>query len=233
MERAEPVVRLAGLAVGPATGAVLLEAVDWELRAGTLAMVQGATGSGKTALLRTLGLLQPPLAGTYLFRGQPVAATSPAVKAAIRRRLGLALPDLPWLETAGVGANLALPLRVQDGTAAGIEGVVWDFLQWLGLADRALAPVASLSSGERRLLSIARAAVTRPDLLLADEPLAGLDRATATRVARLFQELARLGAAVVVTAADARGPVELGGETWRIDDRRLRPADAAALRLAG
>ncbi len=233
MERAEPVVRLHRLDVGPLPGRVLVEATDWDLRPGAVAAVVGPIGSGKSSLLRTLGLLQPPLAGVYEFDGQPVAEMRPAAKAAVRRRLGLALPDLPWVAEATVRDNLALPLKVQETQAAAIDRVVGDFLDWLGLGGRADAPAFGLSDGERRLLRIARAAVTRPDLLLADEPLAGLDRGAADRVRRLLLELARLGTAVVVTAAEAAATAGLATETWKLDERRLRPADAAALRLAG
>ena len=233
MERAAPVVRLHRLDVGPQSGRVLVEAVDWELRPGTVAAVVGPIGSGKSSLLRTLGLLEPPLGGSYELAGQAVAAAGPVVKAALRRRLGLALPDLPWVGEASVRDNLALPLKVQETQAAAIDQVVGEFVEWLGLGGRAGAAVATLSNGERRLLCVARAAVTRPDLLLADEPLAGLDRATAERVRRLLAELARLGTAVVVTAAEAALTAGLASETWKLDERRLHPADAAALRLAG
>lgn len=233
MRRAEPVARLEALAVGPTLGQPLVEAIDWELRAGRIALVVGATGAGKSALLRTLGLLQPPLDGTYRFCGEAVAGADLATRASLRRRIGLALPELPWLEEASVGANLALPLRVHDLAASELAAVVSDFVDWLGLAARADAPLRTFSSGERRLLGIARAAVSRPDLFLADEPFAGLDQTAASRVVRLLQELARQGAAVVVAVADGHGTEALGGETWRIDGRRLRPADAAALRLTG
>jgi cell division transport system ATP-binding protein len=151
----------------------------------------------------------------------------------LRRRIGLALADLPWIARSSVRENLALPLRVHETTSPEIDRVVGDFLDWLGLGSRASTPVTDLSDGERRLLRVARAAIGRPDLLLADEPFAGLDQGTTGRLQRLFQELARLGTAVVVTAADTSLTAGFVGETWKLDDRRLWPADAAALRLAG
>ncbi|MFW5833648.1 MAG: ATP-binding cassette domain-containing protein [Pseudomonadota bacterium] len=233
MERASPVVALHGLAVGPRPQVVLIEAIDWEVRPGTVVGLVGAIGSGKSSLLRTLGLLQPPLGGTLKFLGRTTDAASPVVLADLRRRLGLALADQPWLRLASVRENLALPLRVHDTASPEIDRVVGEFLDWLGLGTRASLPVGDLSDGERRLLRVARAAITRPDLLLADEPFAGLDAAATRRLQRLFQELARLGTAVVVTAAEAAVVNGLVAETWKLDDGRLWPADAAALRLVG
>lgn len=233
MERPAPVVRLFDLDVGPKPGLVLVEGIEWEVRGGSIVAVVGPIGSGKSSLLRTLGLLQPPGRGVYEFVGHVTHLANAHLRASLRRRLGLALPDLPWLGEASVRENLALPLKIQETAASEIDQVVGDFLEWLGLGSRAETPASLLSDGERRLLRVARAAVTRPDLLLADEPLAGLDRATTERVRRLLHELARLGTAVVVTAAESAATAGLAHETWKLDDRRLRPADAAALRLAG
>ncbi|MEO1089969.1 MAG: ATP-binding cassette domain-containing protein [Pseudomonadota bacterium] len=233
MERAEPVVRLRGVAVGPAPGKPLLEKVDLDVAPGSIVAVVGPTGAGKSTLLRMLGLRRAPLAGDYLFAGQAVTDVDAEGKARLRRRLGLALPDLPWLDQASLRDNLALPLVVQDYPSAETRSIVAEFVTWLGLGDRADVALRDLSAGERRLVGLARAAVTRPDLLLADEPLAELDGATARKVVRLVQELAQLGSAVVVASAEPALAARFGGETWRIDDRRLRPADAAALRLVG
>jgi cell division transport system ATP-binding protein len=149
----------------------------------------------------------------------------------VRRRIGAAVGDGPWLDDASVTDNLALPLRVHGEDERAVGAVVGEFLDWLGLGDRREAPVAALSTGERRLLDVARAAVVRPDLLLLDEPLAGLDGRTAGRVAQLVGELAGLGAAVVVATAEADTARRLGCEAVTLTEGGLKMG-AAPLRAA-
>ena len=198
------------LAVGREPSGPRLAGVDLTVAAGERLAVVGANGAGKTTLLATLALIVPPAAGRLLLFGREPARLATAERAGLRRRIGAAVGDGPWLADATVADNLALPLRVHGEDERAVGTVVGEFLDWLGLGDRRAAPVAALSTGERRLLDIARAAVVRPDLLLLDEPLAGLDGRAAGRVAQLVGELAGLGAAVIVATAEADDARRLG-----------------------
>jgi cell division transport system ATP-binding protein len=205
--------------------------VDLTVAAGERLAVVGANGVGKTTLLATLALMIAPAAGRLFLFGREPARLTGAERAAVRRRIGAAVGDGPWLDDASVTDNLALPLRVHGEDERAVGAVVGEFLDWLGLGDRREAPVAALSTGERRLLDVARAAVVRPDLLLLDEPLAGLDGRTAGRVAQLVGELAGLGAAVVVATAEADTARRLGCEAVTLTEGGLKMG-AAPLRAA-
>ena len=185
----------------------------------------------KPTLLATLAFIVPPADGRLFLFGREPARLGAAERAALRRRIGAAVGDGPWLADATVADNLALPLRVHGEDERAVGAVVGEFLDWLGLGDRRAAPVAALSTGERRLLDVARAAVVRPDLLLLDEPLAGLDGRAAGRVTQLVGELAGLGAAMIVATAEAEAARRLGCAAVTLAADGLRMG-AAPLRAA-
>jgi ABC-type ATPase involved in cell division len=219
---ADPAVFGRGLAVGPAADVQALVELDLAVEPGERLALIGPNGSGKTALLATLALVRPPLGGVLQLFGRDVAHTDDATASALRRRIGAALGDGPWLAGESAAENLALPLRIQGEAEGAIGAVVAEFLAWLGLGDRAAVPLAALSRGERRLLATARAAVVRPDLLLLDEPLEGLDEHAAARTARLVGELADLGSAVLVASSNADTARRLGCESVHLAAGRLR-----------
>lgn len=214
----ETVVVAAELAVGADPAAPVLSGVELTLAAGERLAVVGANGAGKSALLATLALVAPPLAGRLSLFGRDPAGLAGDARAALRRRIGAALGDELWMANASAAAELALPLRVHGEDAATLHDVVDAFLAWLGLPDR---PTAALSEGERRLLATARAAILRPHLLLLDEPLAGLDERAVARTAQLVDELAGLGAAVVVATARPETARRLGCAPVTLAEGRL------------
>ena len=219
---ADPAVFGRGLAVGPTADVQALVELDLAVEPGERLALIGPNGSGKTALLATLALVRPPLGGVLQLFGRDVAHADDATASGLRRRIGAALGDGPWLGDESAAENLALPLRIQGEAEGAIGAVVAEFLAWLGLGDRAAVPAAALSCGERRLLATARAAVVRPDLLLLDEPLEGLDEHAAARTARLVGELADLGGAVLVASSDADTARRLGCESVHLAAGRLR-----------
>ncbi|NBB70856.1 MAG: ATP-binding cassette domain-containing protein [Alphaproteobacteria bacterium] len=219
------------LSVGPIGPAPAIAGVDLALGRGDRLALVGANGTGKTALLATLALLAPPTGGRLVLFGCEPAGLTPDDRAALRRRIGAAFADELWMEAATTHDNLALPLRVRGEDDRTIAPVVGAFLDWLGLGAHRDTPVAALSSGERRLLAVARATVVRPDLLLLDEPLAGLDAGAAARATQLVSELAELGAAVIVATTDPATARRLGCELRPLADGRLDAA-ATALRAA-
>ena len=177
---------------------VVLDGLDAEFRGGLLHAVTGPSGSGKTTLLHLLAGLDLPDAGEVEIDGADLAALDRAARAAVRRekiayvgqQVGL-VPHLSALENV----ELALALRgLEDrgGALAALDSV--------GLAERATQRVARLSQGERARTAIARALVSRPSLLLADEPTSRLDGANAVAVAVLLGRLARATGAAVVCA---------------------------------
>ncbi|MDX6486912.1 MAG: peptide/nickel transport system ATP-binding protein ddpF [Gaiellaceae bacterium] len=186
---------------------VALHAVDVELRAGRLHAITGPSGSGKTTLLHLLAGLELPDAGTLAVDGVELTTLDRAGRAALRRekisyvgqQAGL-VPHLSALENV----ELALALRgISSGGPDGGRLAALAALESVGLGERTTQRVARLSQGERARVAIARAVVSKPALLLADEPTSRLDGANAISVAILLARLAReTGAAVACATHD-------------------------------
>ncbi|HEX6115405.1 MAG TPA: ATP-binding cassette domain-containing protein [Geminicoccaceae bacterium] len=179
-------------------GPEVLRDVNLTLRRGEFVYLTGASGAGKTSLLRVLALLQMPSAGRLTLFGDDVAQLRGERRAAIRRRIGMVFQDGRLLDHLSTFDNVALPLRINGGRDEQIRGCVSDMLKWLGLRDLIDARPTALSMGQRQLVSVARAVIARPSLLLCDEPTNNIDGKLAGQLMHLFAQLRRLGTTVVL-----------------------------------
>ncbi len=180
----------------------ILKGLNFQLPAGSFHFLTGPSGAGKTSLLKMIYLAQQPTSGEIALFGETIRAGDRAQSAALRRRLGIVFQEFRLLEHLNVFDNAALPLFVHGEAFKAYRDDVTELLTWVGLKHRLDAMPHVLSGGEKQRLAIARAVVTRPTLILADEPTGNIDYAMGLRIMRLFVELNRLGATVLIATHD-------------------------------
>jgi cell division transport system ATP-binding protein len=180
----------------------LLHGLDFTLARGERLGIVGESGSAKSIAMHAIaGLLPEQLvsSGSIRFDGQELVGLSDREHAALRgRRIGMVFQDFRLIDHMTAFDNVALPLRIGGAPEEEVASFVQEMLAWLGVAELMDQRPPALSMGQRRLLAVARAVVTRPSLLLADEPTSNVDPANAERLMHLFVELHRLGTAVVL-----------------------------------
>jgi cell division transport system ATP-binding protein len=146
----------------------------------------------------------------------------------IRRRIGVVFQEFRLLDHLTAFENVALPMKVAGVNQTQYREDVSELLSWVGLGDRVNARPPTLSGGEKQRVALARALVAKPDLILADEPTGNVDPAMGEKIMKLFIELNKLGAAVVVATHDVALIEALGKPMLRLEGGRL--ADVAAAR---
>jgi len=224
-----------------ATSVHALRGVDLTVQSAEMIAVMGASGSGKSTLMNVIGCLDRPTDGTYLLDGARVDRLGRDALADVRnRKIGFVFQGFNLLPRMSALENVELPLLYdRSGSPEDPRERAAEALDRVGLADRAHHQPNELSGGQQQRVAIARALVTRPAVLLADEPTGNLDSRTSVEVMALFQELNDRGLTVLLVthesdvAAYAGRTVELrDGLVLRDEPVRGRRRAAEDLRAA-
>jgi cell division transport system ATP-binding protein len=197
-ETATGVVRFENVGMRYGEGPEVLRDLDFELEPGAFYFLTGASGAGKSSLLRLMYLAHRPSRGVITMFERDVSTLDRDETAALRRRIGVVFQDFRLLDHLSAFDNVALPMRVAGDDENTIRHYVEDLLARFGLADSMDARPATLAGGEQQRVAIARAVITDPRLLLADEPTGNVDDDTAMTLLDLFQLMNRHGTCVVI-----------------------------------
>lgn len=180
-----------------------LKGVNLTVNDGEYVSIVGPSGSGKSTMLNILGLLDRPSVGEYRIDGHLTGNLDEDTRAAVRaQRIGFVFQAFHLMPRRTVLENVMLPMLYSGTPRVEREDRAREALERVGLAHRIGFLPGTLSGGERQRVAVARAVVTRPSLLLADEPTGNLDGVTTTDVMELFEELVTDGLALIIITHD-------------------------------
>ena len=176
-----------------------LDGVDLTIGKNEFVAIMGPSGSGKSTLMNILGCLDVPSEGNYSLNGQSISGMDDDDLAGIRNReIGFVFQSFNLLPRYTALENVALPLTYAGIPRKEREKRAQEALSAVGLEDRMEHKPSELSGGQRQRVALARALVTRPSIILADEPTGNLDTATSEDVMRLFKEIHREGNTIIL-----------------------------------
>jgi cell division transport system ATP-binding protein len=199
----------------------ILRDLSFSLGEGEFRFLTGPSGAGKTSLLKLIYLGHRPTRGRITLFGEDATAAPREALPALRRRIGVVFQEFRLLDHLTAYENVALPMKVAGINQNQYREDVRELLNWVGLGDRIDARPPSLSGGEKQRVALARALVSKPDLILADEPTGNVDPAMGEKIMKLFIELNKLGAAVIVATHDIPLIQALGKPTICLQNGRL------------
>jgi putative ABC transport system ATP-binding protein len=176
-----------------------LSSVNVDIREGEFVAVMGPSGCGKSTLLNVIGMLDSPTSGTYMFKDQEVSGLPEARLAALRKRhLGFVFQSFNLIDELTVEGNIELALLYHKMSAAERKQRVAEVMDRMKIAHRARHFPNALSGGQQQRVAVARAVVSRPSLILADEPTGNLDSQHGEEVMKLLLELNSGGTTIVM-----------------------------------
>ncbi|WP_104071273.1 cell division ATP-binding protein FtsE [Albidovulum inexpectatum] len=209
-------------------GSPLLHGVSVRIAPGSFHFLTGPSGAGKTTLLKLCYRDLVPQQGSVSVFGQETAQMDRDAVALLRRRVGVVHQDCRFLDHLTIDENVALPVTVSGRHIDPAE--LGELLAWVGLSRRAGALPAELSGGERQRAALARAVITAPEILIADEPTGNLDWDMSLRLLTLLVELNRMGKTILIATHDLNliraAKTQVSARVLRIANRRVELAGA-------
>lgn len=208
----------------------VLKNVSFNIDAGEFIFVTGHSGAGKSTLLKLIAATERPTSGTVLIANQNVSQLNASAVPFLRRRFGLIFQDHKLLYDRNCFENVILPLHINGISGHEAAKRVRAALDKVGLLHKEKAMPITLSGGEQQRLAIARAVVSRPSILLADEPTGNLDASYASDIMAIFYAFHQVGVTVIMSTHDALGMSARQNRVLHLNqglltEHHLHPAD--------
>lgn len=185
-------------------GPEIFKGVSFNIEAGSFQFLTGPSGSGKSSLLKMLYLGLKPTRGSLHLFGEDPLRMDPLMTPFIRQKIGVVFQEFKLLDHLTIVENISLPLRVKGMDTRQSTRQARELLGWVGLGDCLDIQPSVLSGGQIQRAAIARAVITNPRLLLADEPTGNVDDDMGTKLLYLFEELNRMGTAVMIATHNSQ-----------------------------
>jgi cell division transport system ATP-binding protein len=209
-------------------GPEVLSDVSFNINSGQFFFLTGKSGAGKTTLLRLIYHMHRKTRGQIRLFGKNTANLPPDDLVTLRRRMSIVFQDYSLISHLSVFDNVALPLRVRGIPEKEVLSTVMKTLQWVGLEKYAHARPLSLSGGQQQKAAVARAVITRPKILLADEPTANLDDDSATKLMDLFVRMRdEYGSAIIIATHSRQLMSTYNFHRIRVENGTVRFANSA------
>lgn len=202
-------------------GHTALENITLGIEKGDLVFLTGHSGAGKSTLLKLIAAIERPTSGTVTVNGQNIGRLSRRTVPFLRRNIGLIFQDHKLLFDRNVIENALLPLSIAGFDRREALKRARAALDKVGLLNRERAMPVALSGGEQQRLCIARAVVSRPALVLADEPTGNLDAGYAIDILNMFKDFHRVGTTLVISTHDERAIQAMGGRVIQLDHGKM------------
>lgn len=203
------------------SGQEALTNINFALQKGEMVFLTGHSGAGKSTLLKLIAALEKPSSGEVLFDGVNLNRLNKKSIPFIRRKIGLIFQNPFLLSDRSVMENVALPLVISGYRYEEIGKRARAVLDKVGLLHKEKAFPESLSAGEKQRVSIARALISRPPLILADEPTGNLDPELAEEIMQLFEQFNQVGVSMIIATHDIRLINQLHHRRLTLKDGRL------------
>lgn len=198
------IAQLVGLGHQYEEGPEIFKGVTFDIEKGSFHFLTGPSGSGKSSLLRMLYLDLKPSWGSIRLFGEDTLKMKSSLVPLLRQKIGVVFQEFKLLDHLKIVDNVSLPLRVRGVDARRGRKQAQELLDWVGLGDSLDVYPHALSGGQKQRVAIARAIIAHPQLLLADEPTGNVDDEMAMKLLYLFEELNRMGTAVVIATHNPR-----------------------------